>query len=151
MLTTPKSTQLSSPWVGSEECYLHNRPEQLRVRPEDINYVVASHLHLDHAGWQHIVAKQCNLRPKRLNIYIVHVIDSNKKTPRIAERLEEVLIKIYRLYLVYSIKSVTAPLEAEETNLAYLASTPDFTFSGGCTQACALAANSSSDNSTFIS
>lgn len=45
-----QSTQLSSPWVASEECYLHNRLEQLHVRPEEIKYVVASHLHLDHAG-----------------------------------------------------------------------------------------------------
>ncbi|NUU62193.1 AhlS family quorum-quenching N-acyl homoserine lactonase [Paenibacillus agri] len=45
-----ESTQLSSPWVASEECYLHNRLEQLNVRPEDIRYVIASHLHLDHAG-----------------------------------------------------------------------------------------------------
>ncbi|GIO34470.1 MULTISPECIES: AhlS family quorum-quenching N-acyl homoserine lactonase [Paenibacillus] len=45
-----QSTQLLSPWMASEECYLHNRLEQLHVRPEDIKYVVASHLHLDHAG-----------------------------------------------------------------------------------------------------
>jgi len=35
----------------------------------------------------------------------------------------------------YSKMSVTAPLDAEETNLAYLASTPEFTFSGGCIHA----------------
>lgn len=45
-----ESTQQASPWVACEECYLHNRLEQLRVRPEDIRYVIASHLHLDHAG-----------------------------------------------------------------------------------------------------
>lgn len=45
-----ESTQLASPWVASEECYLHNRLEQLNVRPEEIRYVIASHLHLDHAG-----------------------------------------------------------------------------------------------------
>lgn len=33
-----------------EEYYLHHRLEELNVRPEDIKYVVASHLHLDHAG-----------------------------------------------------------------------------------------------------
>ncbi|MCL6633079.1 MAG: N-acyl homoserine lactonase family protein [Alicyclobacillus herbarius] len=43
-------TQSQFPWTASEECYLHNRLEQLRVRPEDIRYVIASHLHLDHAG-----------------------------------------------------------------------------------------------------
>ncbi|MED0660414.1 MULTISPECIES: AhlS family quorum-quenching N-acyl homoserine lactonase [Bacillus] len=43
-------TQKTFPWEASEECYLHNRLEQLKVRPEDIRYVVASHLHLDHAG-----------------------------------------------------------------------------------------------------
>lgn len=43
-------TQQMFPWTASEECYLHNRLEQLKVRPEDIDYVVASHLHLDHAG-----------------------------------------------------------------------------------------------------
>lgn len=45
-----EATQQSSPWVAGEECYLHHRLEQLKVRPEDIKYVVASHLHLDHAG-----------------------------------------------------------------------------------------------------
>lgn len=43
-------TQTMFPWTASEECYLHNRLEQLKIRPEDIQYVVASHLHLDHAG-----------------------------------------------------------------------------------------------------
>ncbi|WP_409300147.1 AhlS family quorum-quenching N-acyl homoserine lactonase [Peribacillus sp. SCS-155] len=43
-------TQKMFPISMSEECYLHHRLEQLRVRPEDIKYVVASHLHLDHAG-----------------------------------------------------------------------------------------------------
>lgn len=38
------------PYEATEECYLPNRLEQLRVRPEDIQYVVVSHLHLDHAG-----------------------------------------------------------------------------------------------------
>lgn len=45
-----EATQQAFPWTASEECYLHNRLEQLKVRPEDIRYVVASHLHLDHAG-----------------------------------------------------------------------------------------------------
>jgi glyoxylase-like metal-dependent hydrolase (beta-lactamase superfamily II) len=45
-----ESTQHAFPWVASEECYLHNRLEQLNVRPEEIKYVIASHLHLDHAG-----------------------------------------------------------------------------------------------------
>ncbi|ALS25223.1 MULTISPECIES: AhlS family quorum-quenching N-acyl homoserine lactonase [Paenibacillus] len=45
-----ESTQKAFPWTASEECYLHNRLEQLKVRPEDIKFVVASHLHLDHAG-----------------------------------------------------------------------------------------------------
>ncbi|WP_259548138.1 N-acyl homoserine lactonase family protein [Heyndrickxia sp. FSL K6-6286] len=43
-------TQKTFPWEANEECYLHNRLEQLNVRPEDIKFVVASHLHLDHAG-----------------------------------------------------------------------------------------------------
>ncbi|BDG47517.1 MULTISPECIES: N-acyl homoserine lactonase family protein [Parageobacillus] len=45
-----EATQQMFPWTASEECYLHNRLEQLKVRPEDVKYVVASHLHLDHAG-----------------------------------------------------------------------------------------------------
>ncbi|PLR83279.1 MBL fold metallo-hydrolase [Bacillus canaveralius] len=45
-----EATQQTFPWTANEECYLHNRLEQLRVRPEDIKFVVASHLHLDHAG-----------------------------------------------------------------------------------------------------
>lgn len=43
-------TQQTFPYEANEECYLPNRLEQLKVRPEDIKFVVASHLHLDHAG-----------------------------------------------------------------------------------------------------
>ena len=43
-------TQKTFPIQMTEECYLHNRLEQLGIRPEEIKYVVASHLHLDHAG-----------------------------------------------------------------------------------------------------
>ncbi|MEH7253799.1 N-acyl homoserine lactonase family protein [Neobacillus niacini] len=43
-------TQALFPWHAKEEDYLHNRLEQLNVRPDDIKYVVASHLHLDHVG-----------------------------------------------------------------------------------------------------
>ncbi|MGR7911430.1 AhlS family quorum-quenching N-acyl homoserine lactonase [Lysinibacillus capsici] len=46
----PENIQKIFPSFQSEECYLINRLEQLKVRPEDIKYVVASHLHLDHAG-----------------------------------------------------------------------------------------------------
>ncbi|EPY11721.1 AhlS family quorum-quenching N-acyl homoserine lactonase [Paenibacillus alvei] len=45
-----ESIQMLFPWKASEECYLHNRLAQLNVSPQDIKYVVASHLHLDHAG-----------------------------------------------------------------------------------------------------
>lgn len=46
----PQATQKTFPLFQDESCYLINRLEQLKVRPEDIRYVVASHLHLDHAG-----------------------------------------------------------------------------------------------------
>ncbi|GIN20445.1 MAG TPA: MBL fold metallo-hydrolase [Bacillus bacterium] len=46
----PQATQKMFPLFQDESCYLINRLEQLKVRPEDIRYVVASHLHLDHAG-----------------------------------------------------------------------------------------------------
>lgn len=46
----PEGVQQLFPFYASEECYLINRLEQLKVRPEEIKYVVASHLHLDHAG-----------------------------------------------------------------------------------------------------
>ncbi|MDN4527142.1 AhlS family quorum-quenching N-acyl homoserine lactonase [Fictibacillus fluitans] len=45
-----KATQSMFPINMGEECYPHNRLEELNVRPQDIKYVVASHLHLDHAG-----------------------------------------------------------------------------------------------------
>ncbi len=44
------ATQSLFPLDMPEECYLHHRLGELGVRPEDIKYVVASHLHLDHAG-----------------------------------------------------------------------------------------------------
>jgi N-acyl homoserine lactone hydrolase len=37
-------------WEGSRECHLPARLEQLGLRPGDIDVVVASHLHCDHAG-----------------------------------------------------------------------------------------------------
>lgn len=46
----PDATQKTFPLIMDESCYLINRLEQLKVRPEEIKYVVASHLHLDHAG-----------------------------------------------------------------------------------------------------
>jgi N-acyl homoserine lactone hydrolase len=46
----PEGVQKLFPAFQDESCYLINRLEQLKVRPEDIKYVVASHLHLDHAG-----------------------------------------------------------------------------------------------------
>lgn len=45
-----ETTQDLFPYLATEECYLPNRLEQLRLRPADVRYVVASHLHLDHAG-----------------------------------------------------------------------------------------------------
>ncbi|PIC97475.1 MBL fold metallo-hydrolase [Sporosarcina sp. P26b] len=45
-----ESTQKAFPINMPEECYLLHRLEELNTRPEDIKYVVASHLHLDHAG-----------------------------------------------------------------------------------------------------
>jgi len=45
-----ESTQKAFPYTASEECYLPNRLEQINVSPKDVDYVVASHLHLDHAG-----------------------------------------------------------------------------------------------------
>lgn len=46
----PEPTQNTFPFIGGEECYLPHRLEQLNVGPDDIRYVVVSHLHLDHAG-----------------------------------------------------------------------------------------------------
>ena len=46
----PEGVQKLFPAFQDESCYLINRLEQLKVRPDDIKYVVASHLHLDHAG-----------------------------------------------------------------------------------------------------
>jgi len=46
----PEPTQNAFPFIGGEECYLPHRLEQLNVGPDDIRYVVVSHLHLDHAG-----------------------------------------------------------------------------------------------------
>ncbi|MFB5190672.1 N-acyl homoserine lactonase family protein [Alicyclobacillus fastidiosus] len=46
----PMSQQKLFPWAATEACYLPNRLEQLNISPSDIRYVVASHLHCDHAG-----------------------------------------------------------------------------------------------------
>ncbi|MFB4161209.1 N-acyl homoserine lactonase family protein [Geomicrobium sp. JSM 1781026] len=46
----PDAVQVGFPLDQPEECYLPHRLEQLGVRPEDISFVVCSHLHMDHAG-----------------------------------------------------------------------------------------------------
>ena len=38
------------PWSIAEEELVLNRLEKMGVRPEDVRYVVCSHLHIDHAG-----------------------------------------------------------------------------------------------------
>lgn len=45
-----EQTQKAFPYSASEECYLYNRLEQIGVDAKEVDYVVASHLHLDHAG-----------------------------------------------------------------------------------------------------
>lgn len=44
------ATQKAFPYFSDESCHLPNRLEQLGVDPKDVDIVVASHLHLDHAG-----------------------------------------------------------------------------------------------------
>ena len=46
----PYPTQNGFPYTADENCYLPNRLEQIGVDPKEVDYVVASHLHLDHAG-----------------------------------------------------------------------------------------------------
>lgn len=46
----PEATQKAFPYAVTEECYIYNRLEQIGVSPKEVDYVVASHLHLDHAG-----------------------------------------------------------------------------------------------------
>ncbi len=43
-------TQNNYPWSGGEVCHLPNRLEQLGLGPNDIDHVVLSHMHFDHAG-----------------------------------------------------------------------------------------------------
>lgn len=45
------NTQKAFPYSAIEECWLPNRLEQIGVDPKEVDYVVASHLHLDHAGY----------------------------------------------------------------------------------------------------
>lgn len=46
----PDELKIQGPFYATEEELLLNRLEQLHVKPDDIRYVVASHLHCDHAG-----------------------------------------------------------------------------------------------------
>lgn len=59
----PEGVQKLFPAFQDESCYLINRLEQLKVRPEDIKYVVASHLHLDHAGCLELFTNGDDYRP----------------------------------------------------------------------------------------
>lgn len=44
------ATQKAFPYFADESCHLPNRLEQIDVDPKEVDFVVASHLHLDHAG-----------------------------------------------------------------------------------------------------
>lgn len=44
------ATQKAFPYFAEESCHLPNRLEQIGVDPKEVDFVVASHLHLDHAG-----------------------------------------------------------------------------------------------------
>lgn len=46
----PEGLQAVFPHSGGEECDLPNRLEALGLGPDQIRYVVLSHLHMDHAG-----------------------------------------------------------------------------------------------------
>ncbi|MCP4979209.1 MAG: N-acyl homoserine lactonase family protein [Gammaproteobacteria bacterium] len=46
----PQDFQSQFPWSGDESCHLPNRLEQLGLGADDIDHVVLSHLHSDHAG-----------------------------------------------------------------------------------------------------
>ncbi len=46
----PQSLQKETFWTVQEPEHLYNQLDQLKIRPSDIRYVVASHLHCDHAG-----------------------------------------------------------------------------------------------------
>jgi len=46
----PEFQRKQSPYEVSEDGLLLNRLAHLRVRPSDIKYIVASHLHVDHGG-----------------------------------------------------------------------------------------------------
>lgn len=46
----PANFQEHFPYLGGEECQLPNRLAQLGIGPDDIHYVVLSHMHNDHAG-----------------------------------------------------------------------------------------------------
>lgn len=46
----PIKAQKMNPLFQDEASHLINRLEQLKIRPQDIKYVVSSHLHMDHAG-----------------------------------------------------------------------------------------------------
>lgn len=46
----PRSFQKTYPYFGTEECQLPNRLRQLGIGPDDIDVVILSHMHNDHAG-----------------------------------------------------------------------------------------------------
>ena len=47
----------ASPYVVENNMYLPQRLQELGVEPDDIAYVVASHIHLDHGGCLHLFKK----------------------------------------------------------------------------------------------
>ncbi len=46
----PIEFQVRSPYIGNDECSILNRLKQLGLEPDDISWVILSHMHNDHAG-----------------------------------------------------------------------------------------------------
>ena len=46
----PMEFQIRSPYIGNDECSVISRLKQLGLKPDDIKWVVLSHMHNDHAG-----------------------------------------------------------------------------------------------------
>lgn len=86
----------------TEEQYVINQLKNISINPEDIDYVILSHLHLDHAGGVgsfpnavHIVHKKevewaFNLECPQKSAYIMQDIDKNIKWYQLENGFEEV-------------------------------------------------------------
>jgi glyoxylase-like metal-dependent hydrolase (beta-lactamase superfamily II) len=64
----PKHITLLDRYEGSEDLRLEVQLEKLGIKPSDVNYVLLSHMHMDHTGYMHMFKDSAEFYVSRVEI-----------------------------------------------------------------------------------